>query len=218
MGSPGAFGIATVQIERTPHMDRWVEIQFDCLPLRSVSRSDVPLDASPKLRDFCARLQQAHRKHGTHNTYYLHNARCIFHLTNQPDSRDARVPLRRSRADRHRGPLHPGQRSDRRTRARNVYLARLNRWSAGFASQSSMPSASNSTVTSRPATWKRPGSGSRNCRPRVTSWKASSACISDGQTARLRNSGNYEPTSRRRTNVKLFRLQRIVKVYYFSRR
>ena len=65
-------------------MDRWVEIQFDCLPLRSVSRWDAPLDASPKLRDFYARLKEAHRKHGTHNTYYLHNARCIYHLTNQP--------------------------------------------------------------------------------------------------------------------------------------
>jgi hypothetical protein len=65
-------------------MDRWVDIQFDCLPLRSISRWDAPLDASPRLRDFYARLIESHRKHGTHNTYYLHNARCIYHLTNQP--------------------------------------------------------------------------------------------------------------------------------------
>ena len=65
--------------------DQWVEVQFDCLPLRSVTRWDAPADASPKLRDFCARLQQAHLQHGGHNTFYLHNARCIFHLTNQPD-------------------------------------------------------------------------------------------------------------------------------------
>ena len=29
-------------------MDRWVEISFDCLPLRSVGRLDIPMDASPK--------------------------------------------------------------------------------------------------------------------------------------------------------------------------
>jgi hypothetical protein len=65
-------------------MEHWVEIQFDCLPLRSVTRWEAPPDASPKLRDFCARLAQAHRTHGTHNSYYLHNAHCIFHLTNNP--------------------------------------------------------------------------------------------------------------------------------------
>ena len=67
-------------------MDRWVEIEFDCLPLRSVPRLDVPLDASPKYQDFCARLKQAAEKHGTHNAYYLLNARCKYHLTNRPDS------------------------------------------------------------------------------------------------------------------------------------
>ena len=66
-------------------MDRWVDIQFDCLPLRSVSRWDAASDASPKFRDFCARLTEAHRKHGTHNAYFLHNARCVYHLTNHPD-------------------------------------------------------------------------------------------------------------------------------------
>ena len=74
-----------VQTARTPHMDRWVEIQFDCLPLRSVSRWDATSDASPKFRDFCARLAEAHRRHGTHNAYFLHNARCVYHLTNHPD-------------------------------------------------------------------------------------------------------------------------------------
>ncbi len=63
-------------------MDRWVEIQFDCLPLRSVARWDPPLDASPELRDFYQRLKQAHLDHGAHNTYYLHHAQCVYRLTN----------------------------------------------------------------------------------------------------------------------------------------
>ena len=66
-------------------MDRWVEIEFDCLPLRSIGRLDVPLDASPKYRALCERIKQAIEKHGSYNTYYLYNARCIYHLTNHPE-------------------------------------------------------------------------------------------------------------------------------------
>jgi hypothetical protein len=66
-------------------MDRWVEIAFDCLPLRSIGRLDIPLDASPNYRALCERIKQALEKHGSHNSYYLYNARCIYHLTNQPD-------------------------------------------------------------------------------------------------------------------------------------
>lgn len=65
-------------------MANWVEITFDCLPMRSVSRLDAPLDASPKLAAKLLRLKQAIETHGTHNTYYLHNANCGFHLTNDP--------------------------------------------------------------------------------------------------------------------------------------
>jgi hypothetical protein len=65
-------------------MDRFVEITFDCLPLRSVGRLDIPLDASPKFRARCERIQQAISAHGLHNTYFLYNARCRFHLTNDP--------------------------------------------------------------------------------------------------------------------------------------
>lgn len=61
---------------------RWVEIEFDCLPLRSVTRLDVPLDASPKYEAFVRRVKAAMEKHGTHNTYYLHQGTCSFHLTN----------------------------------------------------------------------------------------------------------------------------------------
>lgn len=63
-------------------MDRWVDISFDCLPLRSISRLDIPLDASPKFRAWCERVKAAIEKHGSFNTYYLHNARCVFRLTN----------------------------------------------------------------------------------------------------------------------------------------
>ena len=66
-------------------MSRWVEIAFDCLPLRSVGRLDIPLDASPKYRQRCERIKRALEKHGSHNTYYLYNASCAFHLTNRED-------------------------------------------------------------------------------------------------------------------------------------
>lgn len=61
------------------------EITFECLPLRSITRFDVPLDAPPEYEAFVGRVQQATEKHGLHNTYYLHDARCVFHLTNDPD-------------------------------------------------------------------------------------------------------------------------------------
>jgi hypothetical protein len=64
-------------------MNRWVEIVFDCLPLRSVGRLDIPLDASPRYRQRCERIKRALEKHGSHNTYYLYNAACVFHLTNR---------------------------------------------------------------------------------------------------------------------------------------
>lgn len=63
---------------------RWVEIAFDCLPLRTVARVDVPLDASPKLAAKMLRVKNAIEKHGTLNSYYLHNAQCVYHLTNDP--------------------------------------------------------------------------------------------------------------------------------------
>ncbi|QDT12530.1 hypothetical protein [Planctomycetes bacterium K23_9] len=63
---------------------QWVEIEFDCLPLRSVTRIDVPVDASPVYEQFVLRVKAAMAKHGTHNTYYVHQGRCVFHLTNDP--------------------------------------------------------------------------------------------------------------------------------------
>lgn len=65
-------------------MDRWVEITFDCMPLRSIGRLDIPLDASPRYRQFCESLKKALSKHGSHNSYFLYNAGCKYHLTNDP--------------------------------------------------------------------------------------------------------------------------------------
>ncbi len=62
----------------------WVEISFDCLPLRAVAPVDIPEDASPKLSKKLERLKSAVAQHGTLNTYYLHNAACVYHLTNDP--------------------------------------------------------------------------------------------------------------------------------------
>lgn len=63
-------------------MDRWVDITFECLPLRSIPRFDIPLDASPGFQAFCERVKAAAKKHGLHNSYYLHDGRCVFRLTN----------------------------------------------------------------------------------------------------------------------------------------
>lgn len=64
---------------------QWVEIEFDCLPLRSVSRIDVPIDASPIYEQFVKNVKAAIGKHGAHNTYFLHRGVCSFHLTNAGD-------------------------------------------------------------------------------------------------------------------------------------
>ncbi|MBA4019928.1 MAG: hypothetical protein C0483_22405 [Pirellula sp.] len=65
--------------------ERPVDIRFDCLPLRSIVRWDIPLDASPRFRARCERIKSALHKHGSFNTYYLQNGFCRFHLSNQPN-------------------------------------------------------------------------------------------------------------------------------------
>lgn len=67
-------------------MQRWVDIVFDCLPLRTVGRLDIPIDASPKYRERCQRIKDAIERHGSHNTYFLYNARCTYRLTNRDDT------------------------------------------------------------------------------------------------------------------------------------
>lgn len=63
-------------------MEPLVDIAFDCLPLRSVGRVDVPLDASPAFRARCGQLQRAIDAHGTENAYLLYNTRCVYRLAN----------------------------------------------------------------------------------------------------------------------------------------
>jgi hypothetical protein len=59
-----------------------VDIAFDCLPLRSISRLDVPLDASDALRRRAERIKAAIEAFGAERTYYLYNARCVFRFAN----------------------------------------------------------------------------------------------------------------------------------------
>ena len=63
-------------------MSRWVEISFRCLPLRSIPSFSPPVDASAEVVSLYRRLREAAQKHGTHNSYYLHDGTCVFHLTN----------------------------------------------------------------------------------------------------------------------------------------
>ena len=74
----------STQSNSNPNGARWVEISFDCVPLRTIARTDIPLDASPKLAAKMMRVKAAIEKHGTLNSYYLHNATCSFHFTNDP--------------------------------------------------------------------------------------------------------------------------------------
>jgi hypothetical protein len=63
-------------------MNRWVDLTFRCLPLRSVSSFAPPVDASEEVAAMYRTLRAAAKKHGLHNSYYLHEGRCVFHLTN----------------------------------------------------------------------------------------------------------------------------------------
>lgn len=68
-------------------MDQPVDISFDCIPLRSVGRFDIPVDdESPEDQGLIKRMHLAAERHGAYNTYYLCNARCVFHLTNDPQT------------------------------------------------------------------------------------------------------------------------------------
>ena len=66
-------------------MSQHVDIELECLQLRSVGRMDIPIDASPKYRARCEKIKRALETHGSHNTYFLYNAQCTFHLTNESD-------------------------------------------------------------------------------------------------------------------------------------
>jgi hypothetical protein len=62
-----------------------VSISFDCTPLRSIARWDDPLDVAPGQQEILARMRRAAQRHGLHNSYYLSNGNCEFHLTNDPE-------------------------------------------------------------------------------------------------------------------------------------
>ena len=49
-----------------------------------MARLDPPLDASPGLTAKYSRIKAAIAEHGTHNSYFLHNATCRFFVTNDP--------------------------------------------------------------------------------------------------------------------------------------
>ncbi|MCU0712392.1 MAG: hypothetical protein MUC43_10045 [Pirellula sp.] len=57
-------------------MERYVDISFDCIPLRSLVRLDPPIDASPGLVAKYDRIKAA--------IDFLHNAACKFFVTNDP--------------------------------------------------------------------------------------------------------------------------------------
>jgi hypothetical protein len=67
-------------------MHNHVDITFDCTPLRSIGRLDIPLDASAGFERLCTRIRKAIQEHGQHNSYYLHGGTCVFHLTNNDRS------------------------------------------------------------------------------------------------------------------------------------
>jgi hypothetical protein len=62
--------------------DSAVEIEFDCLPLRSMARLDVPLDASDELRERAERMKAAIAAFGVERGYFLYNAHCVFCFAN----------------------------------------------------------------------------------------------------------------------------------------
>jgi hypothetical protein len=63
-------------------MENSIDIAFDCLPLRSVGRVDIPIDASPEFHTRLEHLKHSIDKHGVDNAYFLYNSRCIFRLAN----------------------------------------------------------------------------------------------------------------------------------------
>ncbi len=63
-------------------MENLIDIAFDCLPLRSVGRVDIPIDASPEFQARLEHLKRSIDKHGVDNAYFLYNSRCIYRLAN----------------------------------------------------------------------------------------------------------------------------------------
>lgn len=63
-------------------MEPILDIAFDCLPLCSVGRVDIPMDASPEFQARLEHMKRAIDRHGVENTYFLYNAHCVYRLAN----------------------------------------------------------------------------------------------------------------------------------------
>jgi hypothetical protein len=63
-------------------MPDYVDIAFDCVPLRTVAQLRPPLDASPEVRQRCERIAAAIAQFGISRTYWIENAHCTFRLAN----------------------------------------------------------------------------------------------------------------------------------------
>jgi hypothetical protein len=59
-----------------------VDIAFNCTPLRSIARLDIPLDASEAGSARGQRIKAAIAAFGLERGYYLSDARCVFRFAN----------------------------------------------------------------------------------------------------------------------------------------
>ncbi|WP_428308368.1 hypothetical protein [Lacipirellula sp.] len=59
-----------------------VDVEFECIPLRTIGRTDIPMDASPAQRRRAEHMQSAINSYGVERTYFLQNARCVFRFAN----------------------------------------------------------------------------------------------------------------------------------------
>jgi hypothetical protein len=59
-----------------------VDVEFECVPLRTIGRLDIPLDASDAQRRRASHMQSAINAYGVERTYFLQNARCVFRFAN----------------------------------------------------------------------------------------------------------------------------------------
>ena len=63
-------------------LSSFVDVEFESIPLRSVGRLDVPLDASDAQRRRAEHMQLAIKAYGQERTYFLQDARCVFRFAN----------------------------------------------------------------------------------------------------------------------------------------
>ena len=66
----------------TDSLPSLVDVEFECVPLRTIGRLDIPLDASDAQRRRAVHMQSAINSYGVERTYFLQNARCVFRFAN----------------------------------------------------------------------------------------------------------------------------------------